>query len=125
MISIMYTLTYGISLVLITTLTLLIIPIPKVVKKQILKLTKAVVKTKIISITVLVLVTLLYAESFYRMKRYEAIKDEMPVDTQINTRIANYTELFRSQRNAYINFFNLLLVIILWRVGSLVNKLIN
>ncbi|GAB1224180.1 hypothetical protein ENUP19_0247G0005 [Entamoeba nuttalli] len=125
MASILYTLNFVICVILIVTLTLLLIPIPNILKKQILSLSHWIVKKRIFSITLLVIVSILFIDAFSRMKHCEGVKQSLAFDAPINTRISTYSELFRSQRNTYITFFNLLLVLVNWRVGALVRKVIN
>ncbi|EDR22379.1 hypothetical protein EDI_037860 [Entamoeba dispar SAW760] len=125
MASILYTLNFAICVILIITLILLLIPIPNIVKKQILNLSHWIIKKRIFSITLLVIVFILFVDAFSRMKHYEGIKQSLAFDAPINTRISTYSELFRSQRNTYITFFNLFLVLVNWRVGAMVRKVIN
>ncbi|EAL47236.1 initiation factor eif-2b delta subunit, putative [Entamoeba histolytica HM-1:IMSS-B] len=92
MASILYTLNFVICIILIVTLTLLLIPIPNILKKQILSLSHWIVKKRIFSITLLVIVSILFIDAFSRMKHCEGVKQSLAFDAPINTRISTYSE---------------------------------
>lgn len=92
MLTILFTITYILTILLIVTLVVLIIPVPNIVKIKVLDVTHYIVRKKVISLTLLIMTMLLFIDAFIRMRKFNTIKNELAVDTPINTRISTYAE---------------------------------